>query len=109
VRPEPGDTLVGESGGWSTFEKTDPESGEKKTCEILTVRDRDGVEHAVWCWHSILKADLVGKVARGDMVAISYVGKKPRQSGDGAYHHYRVAVEKSADEAKVSPEKEFGF
>jgi hypothetical protein len=91
-RPESGDTLLGEAVGWSDYEKTDPISKETKTCRILTVRDESGLEHGVWLWHSVLRQELE-RVNPGDLVAISYVGKRPRQSGDGAYHHYRVAVE----------------
>jgi hypothetical protein len=94
-RPEPGDTIVGEAVAWSDYHKTDETSGEEKTCKILTLRDEAGVEHGIWCWHSILRSELAN-VRPGDLVAISYTGKKPRQKGDGAYHHYRVAVQAAA-------------
>jgi hypothetical protein len=96
-RPEPGETAVGEAESWADFSKADPESGETKSCRILTLRGEDGTKVSVWCWHSILRAELAD-VVPGDLVAISYAGKKPRQKGDGSYHHYRVAVEKRAAE-----------
>jgi hypothetical protein len=92
-RPEkPGDAVAGEAIAWSDFEKTDERSGERKSCRILTIRDEAGVEHAVWCWHSVLRNELAG-VVPGDLVAISYGGKRQRKSGDGSYHSYRVAVQ----------------
>jgi hypothetical protein len=97
-RPEPGDTIVGTAIAWSTYEKQDPASGEKKQCPILAVRDQAGAEHAIWCWHAVLRHELVDKVEPGDLVAISYVGKRPRQSGDGSYHCYRVAVAQARGE-----------
>ena len=54
-RPDPGESLVGEAVGWSEYSKVDPASGETRECQILVVRDEAGVEHGVWCWHSILR------------------------------------------------------
>ena len=91
-KPQPGDTLVGEVVGWETV--TLRKAGEEpRDVDVLTLRDADNVEHAVWCFHQVLKADLVGKCSPGDLVAISYVGKVAKASGEGSFAKYRVAVE----------------
>jgi hypothetical protein len=58
---------------------------------VVTVRQPDGVEWAVWCTGRILAQDLAG-VPVGAVVAISYLG---RQQGKGSeYEGWRVVVDR---------------
>jgi hypothetical protein len=92
-KPEPGETLVGLAVRWE--EVTLDRDGDERTCHVLTVRTQDGSERSVWCWHFVLRHELVGKVEPGDFVAISYRGRKTKQEGDGDYAAYRVAIDKN--------------
>jgi len=92
-KPEPSETLVGEAVGWETV--TLDRDGVDRACEVLTVRTPDGDERSVWAWHTVLQRELVGNVSAGDFVAISYRGRKTKQTGSGDYASYRVAIEKS--------------
>ena len=89
--PEPGDTLVGEALRWETV--TVKRDDGDRPCEVLTLRDPAGKEHNVWTWHTVLQNELVGKVSPGNLVALHYRGRRARQSGDGDYAAYRVAIE----------------
>jgi hypothetical protein len=91
-KPSEGDTLVGEAIGWETV-AIDRE-GEERACEVLTLRTQDGSERSIWCWHAVLRRELVGKVEAGDFVALHYNGRRKKQSGEGDYASYRVAIDK---------------
>ena len=91
-KPNEGDTLVGEAVGWETV--TIDKDGEERACEVLRLRIQDGTEHSVWCWHAVLRRELIGKVEPGDFVALHYNGRRKKLSGDGDYASYRVAIDK---------------
>jgi hypothetical protein len=93
-KPQPGETLAGEAVRWEavTIER---QGEEPKPCSVLVIRDGSGVEHGIWTWHTVLRNELVGKVSPGDFVAVHYLGMRTKQSGDGTYAGYRVAVRKA--------------
>jgi hypothetical protein len=90
-RPKAGDCLVGE------YVRKDAGVGsyDGKTYSILVLKDRDGVEHAVWCFHAVLRERLAAlKPKLGELVAVRYRGK--RQGANAAYHDYAVEIEREA-------------
>jgi hypothetical protein len=91
-KPKEGDILVGEAIGWETV--AIDRDGEERACEVLRLRIQDGTEHSVWCWHAVLRRELIGKVEPGDFVALHHNGPRKKQSGDGDYAAYRVAIDK---------------
>jgi hypothetical protein len=93
-KPAEGETLAGVAIRWDhvTIERKDQEP---RPCAVLVLRDAKGTQHGVWCWHTVLKNELVGNVNPGDFVAINYRGKRQKQSGDGEYDGYRVAIKKT--------------
>lgn len=93
-KPHEGETLVGVAVRWEqvTIER---KGEEPKPCSVLVLRDDDGLEHGVWTWHTVLANELIGKVERGDFVAIHYRGLREKQNGDGRYASYRVAIKKA--------------
>jgi hypothetical protein len=94
-RPKPGDVLVGQY----TRRDAGVSSYDGRTHPILVLKDRTGVEHAVWCFHAVLRERLAAlKPKVGELVAVRYKGK--RQGANAAYHDYAVEIERaeSADD-----------
>jgi hypothetical protein len=88
-RPNAGDVLVGEyvrrDAGVSSYDG--------RSHPILVLKDRNGVEHAVWCFHAVLRERLAAlKPKVGELVAVRYKGK--RQGANAAYHDYAVEIER---------------
>jgi hypothetical protein len=76
---------------------------------VLTLRDSDDKEWAVWTWHAVLQNELVGKVRIGDLVALHYKGKRARQDGGGEYAAYRVAIEASTENPRGESHDDIPF
>lgn len=84
-RPEPGDKVIGEIIALSERE------GDYGPYPIVTIRDDNGGEHALHCFHGVLASEIAKLRPRvGERIGVKYVGQQPRASGDGKYHSYRV-------------------
>ena len=98
-------TLVGEVLAWTEIPFRTKDGEERRQLAIV-VRDEDGKEWSVATFHTVLRNELLeneklgGRVEPRDFVAIHYVGEKPRQSGDGTVHSYRVAVDRPEPKAE---------
>lgn len=99
--PSQPNPLVGEALGWSEGKTKDGTRG----CAVLEVL-ADGKVWSLWTWHAALRAQLTGSkdslvpveerpVQMGTFVAVRYLGKFPRQDGDGETHRYRTALSKA--------------
>lgn len=97
--PEHPNPLVGEAVEWNTGTTKD----KTRECEVLVVKEVDGKTWSVWTWHAGLRAQLTGDkdiflpverrpVQAGYFVAIRYIGKFPRDDGDGEVHRYKTAI-----------------
>lgn len=93
--------LVGEAVEWNTGSSKD----KTRDCEILVVKDVDDKFWSVWTWHAGLRAQLTGDkdafvpiemrpVQAGYFVAVRYIGRFPRENGDGDVHRYKTAIGK---------------
>lgn len=102
--------LTGEVVGWDTGKSKDG----TQECEILLVRDTRGKTWAVWTWHTYLRIQLIGDkggvhpveerpAQPGNFIAIRWVGKGPRQDGDGEVHRYKTAIEATDTEPGERP------
>jgi hypothetical protein len=60
----------------------------------MTLRTQEK-DRAVWLWHTVLQNELIDKVNLGDFVAIHHLGRRKKQSGDGDYAAYRVAIDEA--------------
>ncbi len=111
-----GESIVGEALRWETV-PVKVDDGTERACEVLTVRCEDGTERSVWTWHTVLQSELIGQgvtagdytsyaVQPGNLVAIVFRGKRPRQNGDGSYTGYRVAIDNGAQQSAPTPEEE---
>jgi len=101
--PEHPNPLAGVALEWSSGRTKDG----TRECDILVVRDDEDKVWSVWTWHAALRAQIVGDkdnavpverrpVQAGDFLAIRWIGKFPRQDGDGETHRYRTAIERPA-------------
>jgi hypothetical protein len=90
-KPDEGDTIVGEVVNWEEVTLTGDDDKER-SCQVMTLRTQEK-DRAVWLWHTVLQNELIDKVDLGDFVAIHYLGRRKKQSGDGDYAAYRVAID----------------
>jgi hypothetical protein len=83
----PGDTLEGR-----VVALTEGFGHDGAPCPIVTVKDADGVDHAVWLWHTTLRAELVKlRPEIGELLRLIYDGKRQSAAGHG-YHVYTVEM-----------------
>jgi hypothetical protein len=95
-KPEPGDRVLGLV--VNIDERVSDYTG--KPYPILTIEQGDGSEIAVHAFHTVLSNEISGKrIAVGDRVGVKYHGERVPKSGVGSFHHYSVAVERSAENA----------
>jgi hypothetical protein len=80
-RPASGEKIIGE------VTALDMRDGQFGTYPIVTVRQDDGTELAMHCFHEVLSGELA-KIAPkiGDRIGVKYVGRHPERG----YHVYRV-------------------
>ena len=80
-RPEPGDKLVG------TVTELTERDGAYGPYPIITLRQEDGEELAIHCFHGVLQSELARIAPKhGDELGVKYSGKDPEKG----YHRYRV-------------------
>jgi len=88
-QPEPGELLAGEYVGHRDIEH--PRFGKQWQ---LMLKDESGNVYAVWLNNWLRQNLKAQNLAIGDLVCISYLGKK-RTSQGSEYNGYSLAVEKS--------------
>jgi hypothetical protein len=59
-------------------------------CPVVVLCDADGVEHAVWLWHLVLRSDFAKlRPELGEHVRVDYLGTAESAAGR-RYHRYAV-------------------
>jgi hypothetical protein len=86
-------TIVGQ------FRRLEEATTQFGTSKIVILETEDGVERAVWLFHSVLRQEFArAKPKPGELVAVHHQGRKVSGSGQ-SYESYRVLVQR--DEAQA--------
>jgi len=87
-RPEPDETIAGK------VLIVDVRKNQYGEYSILTVKQDNGENLAVHCFHTVLKNGVDG-VGVGDHIKIKYHGKLPTKDGERTYNAYTTEIEPS--------------